>query len=128
MTEFKHDVNDEFDKPFLDNVDVIVTEWRLWPVVKQEMLKHKNQTEKILKDNLWDIVNIYTAFLTNTKKKLTDVPIIMTVPEYLRLDQPIISDRITEAAIEIGYTVTPIWEVYQRKGQQVGRRVLQLSR
>ena len=126
ITLFKHDVNDEFSKPFLDKVDMIVTEWRLGPVVKQEMLKHKNQTHTILKDNLWSIVELYSAFLTNTKKAVPHVPIVMTVPEYLRLDHPIISDRITEAATELGYAVTPTWEVYQRKWQQVGRRVLVL--
>jgi len=124
ITLFKHDVNDPFEKPFLKEVDAIVSEWRLGPVIKAEMLKHKAQTEAILKDYIPSIVQLYSSFLDNAKKKMSGVPILITIPEYLRLDHSIIADRISEAATDIGYKVTYLWEVYKRKKQQVGRRVV----
>ncbi len=124
MTFFKHDVNDSFQKPFLDSVDVIVSEWRLGPVIKSDMHKHKTQTETILKEYLPSIVDLYSIFLDHTKEKMPKVPIIMTIPEYLRLDLPIIANRIKEHAETLWYEVTYLGEVYQRKKQQVGRRVV----
>gem|GEM_PF-6960701 len=70
------------------------------------MLKHKAQTEAILKDYIPSIVQLYSSFLDNAKKKMSGVPILITIPEYLRLDHSIIADRISEAATDIGYKVT----------------------
>ncbi len=128
LTFFKHDVNDVFKKPFLDKVSVIITEGRLWPVVKKEMLKHKNQTEAILKEYIPSVVELYATFMENSFAKWwSSVPIVMTVPEYLRLDHPVIANRITEHAQTIWYEVRTIEEVYHRKKQLVGRRVLILE-
>ncbi len=124
MTFFKHDVNDSFTKPFLKEVDVVVSEGWLWPVIKSEMHKHQDQTETILKEYIPSIVDVYKIFLENSREKMLWVPLVMTIPEYLRLDHPIIADRIAEYARLIWYKVDYVWEVYQRKKQQIGRRVV----
>lgn len=98
MTFFKHDVNDPFEKAFLDHVDVIVSEGWLGPVIKSDMHKHKTQTETILKEYLPSIVELYKIFLSNIKQKMPNTPIVMTIPEYLRLDDPVIANRIKEHA------------------------------
>lgn len=125
FTLFKHDVLEPFTKPFLQQVDVIVTEGWLGPVVKSQNIENKGQTALLIK-NIDEIVTVYRGFLDNTKKDLAQVPIIMTVPVYSRLGD-VIEQRITAFATSIGYTVSPVGEIYQRKKQLVGRRVLSLK-
>ena len=98
FTLFKHDVNDAFTKPFLKQVDVIVTEGRLGPIVKERTHLSKEQQYKEMMSNIDRIVDLYTAFLENAKIPFAGVPMIITVPVYLSLPAPFIEERITTSA------------------------------
>lgn len=124
FTLFKHDVNNAFTKSFLKQVDVMVTEGWLGPVVKSYNPKNKGQMQMLLK-NVEEIVAVYRAFLKNTKGSLPQVPIVMTVPVYHWLGD-VIEKRISDFARDIGYEVSTLGEIYQRKNQLVGRRVLKV--
>ncbi len=127
FTLFKHNVNNRFTKPFLKQVDVIVSEWRLWPILKERNHLNKEQQYQEMMGNIEVIVTLYTSFLENAKMSFAWVPIIITVPVYLALPAPFVEERITEAAKKMWYTVEQVWEVYKRKKQNIGRRVLRLE-
>ncbi len=123
ITLFKHDVNDALEQPFLKHADVIVTEGRLGPVVNGQVAR---DTAKV-KDNISQIIALYEAFLNNTNAKLPNVPIVITIPVYLFLDRSTIEESITNIATDLGYEVHVVGEVYSRKKQLVGRRIVVLK-
>jgi len=85
ITEFKHDVRDPFTKPFLSQVDVIVTEGRLGPVLKDRQ-RHRKQELEMLEKNKGEIVKLYTEFLQQIYSSAMKVPIVITLPVYLKHD------------------------------------------
>lgn len=120
LTFFKHDVTSSFDQPFLQHVSVIVTEWWLGPVVNNQVAR---DTAKV-KAHITQITDLYTSFLRNTQARFPRIPLIMTVPVYLFLDRSTIEEFILDIARDLGYSAEWIGEVYHRKGQLVGRRVV----
>jgi len=126
ITHFKHDIHEPFTKPFLDHVDVIVTEWWLWPVIKKEQKTKHGEQMKELQKYIDEIVAVYRWFLVNTKEKFVGIPMVITVPVYDWLGD-VIEQRISQYATQLWYTVEQVGEVYKRKTQVVGRRVLLLK-
>ncbi len=120
ITLFKHDVKEPFSEPVLKHVDAIVTEWRLGSVVNGQVARDTAQ----VKNNITQIVDLYSVFLKNTKEMFSNVPIVITIPVYLFLDRSTIEEQITGFARDLGYDVLPIGEIYSRKWQLVGRRVV----
>ncbi len=122
MTFFKHDVLDAFDKPFLNHVDYIVSEWRLWPTVS-----HKTRLPA-LDTNVIKISEIYKAFFENilaSQKTLSKLKkIVITVPEYQEYNETQVADILEKFLIEKELSHTFIEETYARKKQKVGRKIL----
>lgn len=124
MTLFKHDVTKLFTKTFLSYVDVIVSEWRLGPVVKKSLKNNGAVFKKKQSENIDRIVHVYGWFLRSAKKMFVNVPIVITIPVYKEIWN-CIQQRIVWYAKDIGYTThESIGETYMRKWQQVGRRVM----
>lgn len=127
MTLFKHDVLDPFTKPFLQHVDVIVTEWRLGPVIKKAQRWHTLAQQDAMMENIEKIVHVYKGFLENAKDVFVGKPLVMTIPVY-HTRGDVIEQRITGYARDFWYIVEGVGEIYKRKWQVVGRRVLTMQR
>jgi len=120
FTIFKHDVTEPFDHPVLKNVDVIVTEWRLGPVISG-----KTRESELLAHAL-KIKELYTSFLKNINGALSQTPIVLTIPHYSRLPDALLPDIITYA-VTLWYAVEDLG-VYSRKGQEVCRQIVVLRK
>ena len=119
FTLFKQDVLQPFTHPILKQVDVIVTEWRLGPVIK------KSTRLPELHDHAEKIIALYEQFFSHIREACPGVPIVVTIPNYPRL-QDTIPTHIKKAAEQAGFDVTYI-DTYSRKGQEVSREVWVLS-
>jgi len=117
FTIFKHDVLEPFDKPFLKNVDLIVTEWWLWPVIKQ------NVWDKEFNENMNKIYDIYKPFLVNINNFFDKITVIFTIPVYAWKEN-FIKDRLLQTLPKLWFEFEFIDEIYQRKNQKVGRQIV----
>lgn len=124
LTLFKHDVTQAFTQPFVRHTDVVVTEGWLWPVVNKQVA----HDTALVRANIQHIAQVYRGFLTNISLAIPHAPVVMTIPVYLFLERPLIEDEITKIVEETGYTIQSVGEIYQRKGQLVGRKALMLHR
>lgn len=120
FTIFKHDVTEPFDHPVVKKVDVIVTEGWLGPVVgrktrEPELLVHAEK-----------INALYTTFLSNMHRVIPQVPVVITLPSYTRLPDAIFPEVIAHA-VALGYAVEDLG-IYSRKGQEVCRQIVVLTR
>lgn len=125
FTVFKHDVLDEFTQPFLSHVDCIVTEWRLWPILSNKAVNQLSRHQ--LNERREAIFTIYSGFLDSLQKILSTVPIVITYPQWTFTDENL-SEWFIKKAQDIGYDIVQCWEVYTRKGQNVWRRILVLTK
>jgi len=122
FTSFKHDATQPITKPFVKHTDMIVTEWRLWPVVTQRLMP------KVAHHQLTQIGQVYCNFLTQVDTYFDDITICMTVPVYQFYDDviwPMIEDVLYD---DKSRTITPIPQVYSRKWQYVTRQILVLQK
>lgn len=120
FTIFKHDVTEPFAHPVMANVDCIVTEGRLGPVIgkktrEPELLVHASK-----------INALYTTFLTNLHAVIPNVPVVLTLPSYTRLPDAIFPEVVAHA-MGLGYSVEDLG-IYSRKGQEVCRHIVVLTR
>ena len=68
-------------------------------------------------------MEIYSGFLANMiRSKIPGLKIVMTIPEYIG-QHNIIEASLQKQAEENDYIFETVSEVYQRDGQQVGRRI-----
>ncbi len=123
FTIFKHDVLEEFTQPFLSNVDCIVTEWWLWPVLSNKAVNQLSRVQ--LNERREKIETIYNWFLDSLQKLMKKVPVVITYPQRTFTDENL-STWFVKKAQDMGYEVSQAWELYTRKGQNVWRRVLVL--
>jgi len=99
------------------NKVIIVTEWRLGPIVT------KTTPTNVIQEYQKQVVEIYSGFLENMiRSKIPGLKIVMTIPEYIG-QHNIIEASLQKQAEENDYIFDTISEVYQRDGQQVGRRI-----
>lgn len=113
---YKHDVKQKFEKKFLKNVDVIITEGWLWNPVK-------NLLPQTIKDNQKNILNLLEKFLTNTKEFFPRTPIVMSWAVYLTKPEEKL-DELEVFAKTLNYNLERLQQIYFRKGQKVGREIL----
>jgi hypothetical protein len=103
----------------LDNVDVIVTEGWLGPVVRNFQSRETRKPELMKK-----VAEVYTGFLKNYALRFQDkkVPLVITIPVY-QLDGSSIENDLKVLCEELGLLFRSIEQVYVRKGQNVGRKI-----
>lgn len=120
ITIYKHDVKNSFEKPFLQNVNLIVTEWWLGPVVKKF-----TQKEHLI-SNYKKIYEVYFSFIQNIKNFYEKQTIVMTIPNYMDISNYLETDLIKLFEdLNISYNI--VSEVYSRKWQLVGRKIIILN-
>lgn len=118
MFIFKHDVTKPFIEPKLQNVDLIVSEWWLWPVVTQKT------TPEQIEDYANQVTEIYEKFLNNIQKVKKLLPnIVITVPYYMHQENNI-AQIITDHAQRLWRETKIIKEIYSRPKQHVGRQII----
>jgi len=128
FTAFKHDMHDPLTQPFLEHVDVIVTEWRLGPVIKKNPYKLTRKYGQATAMEAFDrgiteIVNTYTDFIQNVFTTMPTVPVVMTVPHYTFMDEDTIWEKLEAKLTSIWADIEQV-DIYARKKQKVARRVV----
>lgn len=116
MTVFKHDVFNPFDHPLIRQVDCIVSEWRLGPIVWPHT--HTDQYIQYSKD----IVSLYQGFIHNIYQYHI-ARVVMTIPHYILFDQDFITQSIEEARNQAWYRAYWIPQLYHRSKQFVARKI-----
>lgn len=123
FTVFKHDVTTPFTQPFLKKVDAIVSEWRLWPVINNQLTHTRKENE--WRDIIVDIDKVYVGFIENFHAINPDATIVITYPQRTFREEDM-SLNFQKAWRKLGYAVENIG-VYKRRKQYTGRRVIRLS-
>ncbi len=125
---FEHDIKNTLDvhkilKKFQKSNIAIVTEWWLGPVVgKNTKLEEVKQYQK-------DVSDVYRAFL-NTVKDIQNfstwnTSCVFTIPYYTEYPKVnYLEDELTQYWKKIWLNISSIDELYKRKGQYVGRKIL----
>jgi len=121
ITVFKHDVTKPFTQPFLRYAWVVVTEGWLGPVLSQKAINQLTRPQ--LSERQEKIHDIYAGFLTNLHAVDPKLCVVITYPQWTFLDENM-AHRFINHAKELWYTVEQAGDVYKRKKQFVGRRVL----
>lgn len=115
ITLFKHDMNNAFSKNFLQYVDIIVSEWWLWPIVSQ------NINKKDLEKNLAQISALYDNFLANCSNYFKNTVLVLTLPIYTDYEDYWISyfqNKFPKLKTRF------VQEIYKRKWQNVWRQIV----
>lgn len=120
VTLFKHDVKDPFNKNFLQEVDLIVSEWRLGPALKWFV------SAKTIEHNANEIFEVYKAFFTNVKNFWKKINIVITVPHYI-WENDILTGKILQCVEELWFKWWFLKQMYQRTEQKVWRQILKIS-
>lgn len=106
----------DLSEHFSDLSDIlIVTEWRLWPIVTkttapQDIQKFQEQ-----------VLQLYKSFLDRIKETWSIA--VFTIPYYAQQNNSL-EKNISEYATKINLQIKGIPEIYGREGQQVGRKIL----
>lgn len=124
FTTFKHDVTQPFTQPFLKNADVVVSEWRLWPVINNQLTHTRKENE--WRDIIQQIDVVYIWFLNNFHAINPHATIVITYPQRTFWEEDM-SLNFQRAWEKLGYVVENIG-VYKRKKQYTGRRVIRMKR
>lgn len=117
FTVFKHNVENNFKNMILKGVDLIVTEWRLWPVIKNDF-----SNNDFLKE-VENIKYVYKSFLQNVDKFFENIVVVFTVPVY-KWEYDYISDSLEKMMDFMNWESEVIEELYMRKGQNVARKII----
>ncbi len=121
IIDFKHDINLPFQKNFLKNVDIIVSEWWLWPLInyKTNLSQQQQNLEKILK--------VYQNFVQNVNDFYKNIVCVFTVPVYFGKNFFAVQNlKNFISTLDINFQV--IDEIYIRKNQSVGRAIFILNK
>ncbi|UFX83445.1 DNA methyltransferase [Candidatus Absconditicoccus praedator] len=118
FTLFKNDVKTPFEKKFLNNVDCIVTEGWLGPVI------NNNTTQKMLTKNHEDIYNLYNAFLQNISKFYDNICMVFCFPIYSKMTNYGfgVLNKLEKGNMEFDFE--KLGKPYKRDGQLVGRQII----
>lgn len=120
LTIFKHDIYDTFTHPLLHQVNAIVTEGWLGPIVSHQTTRSQYHDYSI---QIWEL---YKTFLTHIQPY--HIPqIVMTVPHYTHIAENELIQTLTDHIHTLWYQVTWIDQLYHRPGQLVARQIGILS-
>ena len=121
---FQHDIKEQVNTPLIrgqESTDmVIITEWRLWPIVtkttsSEDIQRFQEQVALLYKTFIDRIKELAAAHKSTTA--------VFTIPYYARQENSL-EKEITDYTKKIGLHIKEIPEIYGREGQQVGRKIL----
>lgn len=117
---FKHDIIQPLKAGIIDDKKkegvLIVTEWRLWPIVTKT-----TSAEDIQKFQA-QVLKLYQSFLERVQALWWAVA-VFTIPYYVQQENSL-EQKITEYWTKIGLHIETIPEIYSREWQQIGRKIM----
>lgn len=134
FTIFTHDIKQPLKPELMDEKKkeglLIVTEWRLWPIVT------KRTSSQDIQRFQEQVLGLYKSFLERIKD-LWWVVAVFTIPYYVVLmlndewqelswetKNNSLEKNISDYAKKIGLDIKGIPEIYGREGQQIGRKIM----
>lgn len=115
FTIFHHDIKNTIGDELKDKDVLIITEWRLWPIVT------KSTSDQDIQKFQERVVDLYKSFLDRIKE--LNAIAVFTIPWYVWQDNGI-EQVLTKYASKIELKIQSIPEVYSREGQQVARKIM----
>ena len=115
LTTFTHDIKEPLHNQFKDKDVLIVTEWRLWPIVT------KSTSDQDIQKFQERVADLYKSFLDRIKELWAIA--VFTIPWYVWQDNGI-EKILTKYGTTIGLNIQSISELYSREGQQVARKIM----
>lgn len=112
---FTHNIKEQLRDQLKDKDVLIVTEWRLWPIVT------KTTSDQDIQKFQERVVDLYKSLLDRTKELWAVA--IFTIPRYIGQDNGI-EQVLSKYAEQIGLKIRSIPELYSREGQQVARKIM----
>ena len=124
---FTHDIKNQLKTPLTkgeESVDadgkigksiLIVTEGRLWPIVK------KTTSDQDIQKFQERVADLYKSFLDRIKELWAIA--VFTIPRYLGQDNGI-EQILNRYAKQLGLKIQWVPELYKREGQQVARKIM----
>ena len=117
FTIFKHDATVQFEWA-AKNADLIVTEWRLWPVTGL-------QTHIIeIRKNAQSALEVYMWFIQNCHQSYKNITIVMTYPVYRRSDYEDIIWPSLISRMADNWRKHEMIDLYSRADHTVARQVI----
>lgn len=113
---FKHDITQPLGNQLEDKDILIVSEWRLGPIVM------KNTSSQDIKKFQEQVLQIYKSFLERVKELWSAIA-VFTIPYYAGQENSLEKD-ISDYCTKIELAIEAIPEVYGREWQQVWRKIL----
>jgi hypothetical protein len=120
ITLFTHDVTQSINKPFLQHVNCIVTEWRLWHIVTSKTKPHE------IAEYAWEIEKLYKARINNMLPIWTHMTIVCSIPWHTSGDNKHVTNILQHCESK-WMRVETVPQVYTRSGQKVGRKIVTLK-
>ena len=116
---FKQDITHKIENDLIWKAKknlLIVTEWRLWPIVTkttspQDIQKFQEQ-----------VLQLYKSFLDRIQELWWAIA-VFTIPYYAEQDN-FLEKNISDYTTKIGLKIESIPEIYWREWQQVGRKIM----
>ena len=112
---FTHDIKEPLEDQFKDKDVLVITEWRLGPIVTKS-----TSEQDIQKFQEW-VFELYKSFLDRIKELWAIA--VFTIPRYLGQDNGI-EQVLTKYGTKIWLKIQSISELYSREGQQVARKIM----
>lgn len=115
---FKHDITTSVNA--INNITktwntIIVTEWRLWPIVT------KQSSEEQIRKAKAQVESLYNNFLKATFQSNIKT-IVFTIPRYIWQDNDL-DTKLEKISTQSWYKRRSIDELYQREWQQIARKI-----
>ena len=125
---FTHDIKEKFKKDSLfierggtgtvgdlEKDLLVITEWRLWPIVK------KSTSDQDIQKFQERVADLYKSFLDRIKELWTIA--VFTIPRYIWQDNGI-EQVLAKHSTKLGLQLQSIPELYSREWQQVARKIM----
>jgi hypothetical protein len=99
---------------------LIVTEWRLWPIVT------KSTSPQDIQKFQEQVLGIYKSFLDRIRELVSchsSLATVFTIPYYIGQNN-FLEKNISDYGTKIWLNIQSIPEIYGREWQQVGRRIM----
>lgn len=115
---FTHDIKEKLEDQLKGKDILVVTEWRLWPIVT------KSTSDQDIQKFQERVSQLYKSFLDRIKEIWAVA--VFTIPRYIWQENGI-ELVLKKYTTDIGLNMESIPEVYSREGQQVARKIVTIK-
>lgn len=117
---FQQDINKEFSKEKINWKILIVSEWWLWPIVKENT--NKNDI-KIFQEKVKKIYLDFINRIKEIKNNENEIVAIFTIPYYIKQDN-FLEEELKVKSKKENLNFESINEIYSREKQKVWRKII----